>query len=88
MPRDYEEEYRRSNELAMDLGYENAYQRRQIRGAESPEELRSLLEPQVQSLAAQGDFQAMGRIYADVYETWDFYDYEFEDFWADMDTGS
>jgi hypothetical protein len=83
--RDYEEEYRRSNEIAMDLGYENAYQRRQIHGAESAEELKSLLEPQVQQLAAEGDYQAMGRLYADVYDGYEFMDIDFEDLWADME---
>jgi hypothetical protein len=82
--RDYEEEYRRSNEIAWSLGYENAYQRREIRAAGSPEELKEILEPLVQQRAAELDYQSLGMIYADIYESWD-NDWDFGDLWEDME---
>lgn len=85
-PRDYEAEYHRRNELAWALGYENDYERRQIKGADSPEELKRALEPRLQQLAAEGDYQSMGLIYRDIYDSWDMPGgWELGDLWEDME---
>jgi hypothetical protein len=83
--RDYEEEYHRRNEIAWELGYENAYERQRILHADSPEELKHYLEPRLQQLAAEGDTQSMGLIYRDLYESWDMPGgFELGDVWDDI----
>jgi hypothetical protein len=85
MPRDYEEEYSRRQYLAFQLGYESDYQRRQIKGAETPEELRAALEPLLRQRANEGDTQSMGLIYRDLYDSWDMPGgFELSDIWDDI----
>jgi hypothetical protein len=84
--RDYAEEYRRSNELARAIGYESAAERRHIKSAGSAAEMRERLEPVVQARANEMDYQSLGQIFRDLYESYD-YDMEqpFEDMWDDME---
>ena len=60
----------RRNRRAWELGYENDYERRQLRGMARNREWDKLyqdLDPVIARLAADEDYGSIGEIFADIY---------------------